>query len=84
MGFSYLKSKEPLRGDSLLFTSPQKFVTHLIDPGRVREAVSTSEPPSCFDHGTSGLEIQHLTTSPLIKLLQLHISSYIHVLLCNM
>ena len=38
MGFNYLKTTEPLQGDSLLFTttSPEGPGTHLINLGRVK------------------------------------------------
>ena len=44
---------EPLQGGSLLFTTkfPEIPGTHF---------KSTLEPPSIFEHGTPGLEIQHL------------------------
>ena len=51
---------EPLRGDSLLFTTkfPEIPDIHFIDLGRMKKAESTLEPPSGFEHATSGLGIQ--------------------------
>ena len=39
MGFNYLKAAEPLRGDSLLFTTkfPEIPGTYLIDLGRMKD-----------------------------------------------
>ena len=52
---------ELLQGGSLFFTAkfPEIPGTHFIDLER-RKAESTLEPPSGFQHGTSGLGIQHL------------------------
>ena len=51
----------PLWGGSLLFTTkfPDIPGTHFIDLEGWK-AESTLEPPSAFEHGTPGLEIQHL------------------------
>ena len=60
-GLNYLKAAEPLRGDSLLFTTtfPEIPGTHLID-SEGWNAESTLEPPSCFEYANPGLEIQRL------------------------
>ena len=52
----------PLREGSLLFTTkfPDIPGTHFNDLGRMKKAESTLEPPSGFEHRTSGLEIQRL------------------------
>ena len=52
---------EPLQGGSLLFTTkfPDIPGTHFIDLEGWK-AESTLEPPSGFEPGTPGLEIQHL------------------------
>ena len=52
---------QPLRGGSLLFTIqfPEISGTHFIDLRRMK-AESTLEPPSGFEHGTTGLVIQCL------------------------
>ena len=61
MGFNSLKATEPLRQDSLLFTTQSPGVpgTHLIDIGRMKECDFTLEPPSGFEPGTPGLGNQH-------------------------
>ena len=60
MWFNCLKVTEPLRGDSLLFTtqSPGFPSTHLIDLRRMKDEF-TLEPPSNLGRGTTGLGIQH-------------------------
>ena len=60
MGFNFLKALEPLRGDSLLFTTKSQEVpgTRLIDIGRILE--STMEPPSGFEPGTPGFKIKYV------------------------
>ena len=47
---------EPLRGDSLLFTTkfPEIPGTHFIDLGRMKKTESTLESPSGFEHETPG------------------------------
>ena len=60
MGFSCLKATEAIREDSLLIAQcPGICSTHLISPGRMKKSELTLEPPSGFEHGTPGLEIQH-------------------------
>ena len=51
---------QPLRGGSLLFTIQFSEIpgTHVIDLARMKG--STLEPPSGFEHRTTGLGIQHL------------------------
>ena len=52
---------EPLRGGSLPFTTKsQKFLVLTLSISEGWKAESTLEPPSGFEHGTSGLGIQHL------------------------
>ena len=52
---------EPLRGGSLLFTtSSQKSLVFILSTSEGWTAESTLEPPSGFEHGTAGLEIEHL------------------------
>ena len=60
MGIVCLKATEPLKGDSLPFTTklPEIAGNHLITLGR--KAKSTLEPRSRFEHQTPGLGIQHL------------------------
>ena len=54
MGFHCLEAAEPLRGDTLLFTtkSPEVPGAHLIDFGKMKDW-STLDPPSGFEHKTS-------------------------------
>ena len=56
-----LKAAEPLRGDSLLFTTklPENPGTRLIDLERMKGLVDL-EPRSCFEHETPGLGIRSL------------------------
>ena len=66
-GWSSTASRlEPLRGGSLLFTTkfPEILGTHLVDLGK---AESTLEPPSGFEHETSGLVSSALTTRLISK-----------------
>ena len=53
---------EPLRGGSLLFTTkfPEIPGTHFIDLGRMKGWADLGAA-HCFEHGTSGLGIQHLS-----------------------
>ena len=57
MGFNCLKTTEPLRGDSLLFTIQFPGVpgTHLIDLARMKGCVLTLEPSSGFELRMLGL-----------------------------
>ena len=59
---NFLKTTEPLQGDSLLFTTqpPRLPGTYLIDLIRKAEAELTLEPPSSFEPGTPRLGIQHV------------------------
>ena len=50
---------EPLQGGSLLFTV-YKFLILILSTSEGWKAESTLEPPSGFEHGISGLGIQHL------------------------
>ena len=61
MGFICLKATEPLKEDSLLFTTkfPEIPGTHLIDLGRVKDCVDLGVT-QCFEHGTPELGIQRL------------------------
>ena len=56
------KAIEPLRGNSLFFTtrSPGDPDIHLINLGRMKGSELTLEPPSGFDAGTTELGIQRL------------------------
>ena len=60
-GVNCLKAAEPLRGDSLLFTTkfPENPGTRLIDLERMKGLVDL-EQPSGFEHGTPGLGIRGL------------------------
>ena len=62
MGFNCLSATEPLRGNSLFFTtrSPGVPGIHFIDLGRMKGSELTLEPPSGFDAGTTELGIQRL------------------------
>ena len=59
MGFNCLKTTEPLRGTSLLFSTkfPDIPDAHLVDLGSMKVFVKSL---SGFKHGSPGLGIQHL------------------------
>ena len=64
MGLNCLKSTEPLRGGSLLFTTKFPEFPSLAEliwsTSEGWQADSTLDPPSCFEHRIPGLGIQHL------------------------
>ena len=74
-GWSSTASRlEPLRGGSLVFTtlSSQKFLVLILSTSEGWTAKSTLEPPSCFEHGTPGLESSPLTTRLLLLILTIN------------
>ena len=64
---STASSLEPLRGDSLLFTTKSPGIpgTHFMELGRMKVWVYLGVP-SGFEHGTPGLEIQHLNCEAIV------------------
>ena len=68
MGFNCLKATEPLRTDSLLFTTQSPGVpgTYLINIGRMKRCDFTLEPPSSFEPRTPGLGNQHPNHTKII------------------
>ena len=60
-GIHCLKATEPLWRDSFLFTkSPQDFFALILLTLEEWKADSILEPPSGFELGTPGIEIQYL------------------------
>ena len=59
MRFNCLKTTEPLRGDNLLFTTKSLEIPGT-QTSKGWKADSTLEPPSDFELGILGLEIQRL------------------------
>ena len=60
MGFNCLKATATSKAVYFLPLSPQKFLVLTLSTSEGWKAESTLEPPSGFEHGTSGLGIQSL------------------------
>ena len=62
MGFNWLKDRATLRRQFTFYHlySSQKFLVLILSNSEGWKAELTLEPPSGFEHGTPGLEIQHL------------------------
>ena len=69
MVFNCLIATQPLRGDSSLFNSgSQGFLVTIWSTSEGCKTELTLEPPSGFEPGTPGLEIQHLNHQAIARL----------------